>query len=301
MAYRNIIISNPAKLSSKLNQLVIKNDEIEDIIPIEDIDILLLESRQINISTALLSELSINGVAVFICDKYHMPCGIITPYLQHSRHHEVVQKQLNLTLPTKKRLWQQIVKAKINNQAKCLQLCEEEDVANELYSIAKNVKAGDSEYAEGYTAAKYFKALFGNGMIRGNKDDMRNAWLNYGYAIIRGLVARSLTVYGFLPLIGIHHHSSLNQFNLVDDIMEPFRPIIDLYVAKNAEEDSELSPEIKRELTNLVNYDIIIAEKKYTISYAIELTVKSFSSLLMDKRKDLLLPELIQLEKHKYM
>ena len=301
MAYRNVIISNPAKLSVKLNQLCISTSAINDTIPIEDINMLLIESQQVSVTTALLGELASSGVAVFICDKQHLPCAVITPYLQHSRYHEVTSRQLNMSLPTKKRLWQQIVKSKINNQAKCLELCEEEEVAKELYHIAKTVKPGDSEYAEGHCAAKYFRALFGVSHIRSNKDDNINAWLNYGYAILRGLVARSLTVYGFLPLFGIHHHSGLNQFNLADDFIEPFRPIVDLFVAMKTYETTELTPEIKKEIVNLINHNILVEGKKYSLSYAIELSVKSFSSFIMEKRKDLLLPELIPLEQHSYL
>jgi len=166
--------------------------------------------------------------------------------------------------------------------------------------MSKLVKSGDSENIESQAAAKYFLSIFGDRVVRKDDSDSRNSWLNYGYAILRGCIARTLAVYGFLPLIGIQHHSQLNQFNLADDFIEPFRPIVDLFTAENALHSTELTPETKRKIVNLVNYNIKIDGKKYTVSYAIELMVKSFSSLLMGNRKDLLLPELVPLELHKY-
>jgi len=300
MAYRNIVVSSDAKLSLKNRQLCIKTDMVNDTVPIEDIDTVLIESRQSVLSTALMGALAKSGVALFVCDEFHMPCAVLQPYLQHSRQHEVTKRQLALSTPAKKRLWQQIVVSKISNQARCLSLQGYEEEALELERISKSVKSGDSGYAEGHAAAKYFSTLFGEGVTRGDDLDCRNGWLNYGYAIVRGCVARTLSVYGFMPLFGIQHHSQLNQFNLADDFIEPFRPIVDLFTAENATSDTKLTPEVKRRLVNLINYNILMDSKKYTLSYAIELAVKSFSSVLMEKRKDLLLPELMLLELHKY-
>jgi len=166
--------------------------------------------------------------------------------------------------------------------------------------MAKKVRSGDEGHVEGYAAAMYFPALFGDDYLRGDESDCRNAWLNYGYSILRGLIARTLCVYGFFSLFGVHHRSSLNQFNLADDFIEPFRPIVDLYVAKYASRDTGLLPAIKRQLVNLVNYDICISGNKYTLAYAIERTIQSFSAVCLGKRKELLLPELIALKQHSY-
>ena len=300
MAYRNLMISSEATLTLKSKQLCIKTADISDTVPAEDIDTMLIESRRTVLSAALLGALSKNGTAVFICDEFHMPCGVLLPYLQHSRQHEVVRRQLDMTTPMKKQLWKQVVSSKINNQAKCLAICGKETTSQELTTIAKNVKSGDSDHAESHSAAKYFTALFGKGFTRGNESDRRNAWLNYGYAIVRGCVARTLAVYGFFQTFGIHHHSQLNQFNLADDFMEPFRPMVDLAVAKYADADDELTPRAKRLLYGLTSYNVMLDGKKYALTYAIERTVQSFSSIIMDKRKDLLLPELIKLEQHAY-
>ena len=300
MAYRNIFITNEACLTLKNKSLRIENTLVDDTIPIEDIDTVLIENRRCTLSTALLSALAQSGVALFICDEMHMPCAVLLPYLQHSRQHEITKRQLALSTPAKKRIWKQIVTAKIKNQAKCLELSGLHEASQEILQRAKHVKSGDSTHVEGHTAAKYFSVLFGENFIRTNDDEPRNAWLNYGYAIIRGLVARTLAVYGFFATMGIHHHSQLNQFNLADDFMEPFRPLIDLFVAKNATVYTPLNSKAKYDLINLINYNILMSGKKFALSYGIELCIKSFSSMLMGKRNDLLMPEIIALEQHRY-
>jgi len=300
MAYRNLLIANEATLTLKSKQLCIKTEAISDTVPIEDIDTILIESRQCVLSAALLGALAENGTVVFVCDKYHMPCGVLLPYLQHSRQHEVAKRQLEMTMPAKKQLWKQVVAAKIDNQARCLTFCDNDRIAQDLERIAKNVKSGDSGYAESHASAKYFPALFGKGFTRSNTYHNINAWLNYGYAIVRGCVARTLAVYGFFQTFGIHHHSRLNQFNLADDFMEPFRPLVDLFTAQNAVADNNLTPTGKKQLYSLVNHNMLVGGKRYALTYAIELMVQSFSSVLMDKRKDLLLPQLMELEQHAY-
>jgi len=300
MPYRNLVIQNEARLSLKNRQLRVQNDKTDVTLPIEDIDTILIENRQTIVTTALLGALAQSGVAVFICDEYHLPCAVLTPFSQHSRQLEVAQKQLALSMPLKKQLWKQIVISKIQNQAKCLVLCERQDSANELKLIAKQVRSGDAGHAEGHAAAKYFPALFGTGFTRSGTEDCRNSWLNYGYAIVRGCVARSLSVYGFLPMFGLQHHSSLNQFNLADDFIEPYRQIVDLYTATHASQGDGLTSNIKGGLVNLINYNIIINGKRYALSRAVELTVQSFSAVCAGRTKTLLLPNLDELNMHTY-
>ncbi|MCL2189875.1 MAG: type II CRISPR-associated endonuclease Cas1 [Defluviitaleaceae bacterium] len=304
MAYRNLIVESDAELTVKNNQLRVKSWERDVTIPIEDIDILMLENNRCTLSATLLSALAKSSVAVFICDEFHMPCAVINPFLQHSRQHEITKRQLALTVPAKKQLWKQIISTKINNQARCLSLSPSADNAQEaikkLESMAKKVRSGDEGHSEGHASAVYFPALFGKSYRRGNEEDCRNAWLNYVYTILRGCIARTLCTYGFIPLFGIHHHSSLNQFNLADDFIEPFRPLIDLYVSQNTDAKTPLSITAKRQLVNLISYDIDVMGKKYALSYGMELTVKSFSTLCRGKRKTLQLPHLVALRQHLY-
>ncbi|MCL1845269.1 MAG: type II CRISPR-associated endonuclease Cas1 [Defluviitaleaceae bacterium] len=302
MAYRHVIVESEAKLSLKNNQLCVNTFHGDGTVPIEDVSTLLIENRRSVISAAALAALARSGSAVFICDEFHMPCAVLTPFSQHSRQLEITKKQLALSVPVKKQLWKQMVVAKISNQAKCLSLCPHAESANEvtekLKSISKQVRSGDEGNSEGHAAAIYFSALFGSKFSRSDELDPRNAWLNYGYAILRGCIARSLCVYGFFPAFGIWHHSALNQFNLADDFIEPFRPVVDLFTAQFSPQ--ELSPQNKRQLTNLLNYDVRISKNMYALSYAVERAVQSFSAVCTGKRKDLLLPEIVPLKQHSY-
>lgn len=204
MAYRCVIVSNPAHISTRSEQLVVETDE-RHTVPIEDISALMLESRRATLSAAALSALAQNGTAVFVCDEKHLPCGVLLPYAQHSRQLAAARAQLSLTLPAKKRFWQQLVTAKIDNQAECLALCGKTQEAAFLHSRARAVTSGDKDNLEAAAAAYYFPALFGTGFTR-SADDGRNAALNYGYAILRGLCRplrrslRAFAVGGAAPL-----------------------------------------------------------------------------------------------------
>ncbi len=255
MAFRNIIVENPARISVRNFQLVIKTDT-EHSLPIEDISALIIESRQSTITAAALSLLGECGCCVFMCDEKHTPCAVLTPFAQHSRQLSVMQAQLSMGEVLKKRLWQSIVKAKIKNQAECLKLCGNPAAAEGLCAMAADVRSGDAGNLEAAAAARYFPALFGKGFTRG-ADNGINSALNYGYAILRGCMARSITVYGFLPAFGLHHQSGVNAFNLADDMMEPFRPLIDLMVYVNFTGGDALSSEGKRLLFNCLNLDIL--------------------------------------------
>ncbi|MDR1565334.1 MAG: type II CRISPR-associated endonuclease Cas1 [Oscillospiraceae bacterium] len=302
MGFRNIMIMGDVTLSLRNNQLCVSGGN-EASVPLEDVDTVLIESRRSSISTALLSEMAKSGTALFLCDEKHIPCAVLTSFMQHSRQLEVSNKQQKLSLPTKKRLWQQIVTAKIMNQARCLALRGDYDSASHLESLAKSVRTGDEGNVEAVAAAYYFPRLFGS-KFRRSDENLINACLNYGYSILRGCIARHLAMYGFLPVFGLHHSSGLNAFNLADDIIEPFRPVVDLFAASNIaeadDEEEELTPWLKRELLNLINCNILLDSKLYSVSYGIERTVQSLSSVCSEKSKQLLLPELVTLQQHAY-
>lgn len=298
MAFRNIIIENPARISVKNHQLIINTDG-EHSLAIEDISALLLESRQSTITTAALSLLGECGCCVFVCDEKHMPCAVLSPYSQHSRQLSVVSSQLDMGEVLKKRLWQSIVISKIENQAECLRLCGNESAAAGLSQMAATVRSGDVGNTEAIAAARYFPALFGRGFTRNTNNGINSA-LNYGYAILRGCVARSLAVYGFLPMIGLHHKNELNGFNLADDMMEPFRPVVDLMVHTFHDENDELTPEKKRLLFNILNLNILSGGQKHAVSYAIERAVQSLQRSIFQEKNTLILPHLMPLEQHRY-
>lgn len=299
MAYRNVLITNPATLSVSKDQLVIVTDD-RYTIPIEDICSVMIESRQVHMNSYALSKLASDGAAVFLCDEKHMPCGVVLPICEHSRHTKMLNLQLAQSKPYTKRLWQQLVVAKIVNQMICLLTAGENETADKLASIAKQVTSGDVKNAEGTAAAAYFRALFGKGFSRG-KECITNAALNYGYAIIRGSIARCIVAYGFEPALGLHHASELNSFNLADDLLEPFRPIVDLYVKQNIDDDDdELTSAHKQGLYNILNFSVLSGGETHSAHYAIERCVMSLSRCFNNKKGELVLPVVTELKLHRY-
>lgn len=296
MGYRVIFLTNPARLYVKNQQLVIDNGDVFKV-PLEDIECIAIDSMQITMNSYLLSRLSEYAITLYVTDKTHHPCGTFLPLLRHSRHLSVLKNQLEMTLPNKKKLWKQIVCQKIENQATVLKLCGIDEWKS-IDVLKSMVKSGDPDNMEAVAASKYFKLLFGKNYTR-TQDNFINPKLNYGYSILRSTISKYLVVYGYEPSLGIFHKSNLNSFNLSDDIIEPFRPIVDLYVKKFVLED-EIDTHTKASLANLLNCDLIIDNKLFACAKAIELTIKSLSSWYNDKNKSLLLPQIIDLEQHTY-
>lgn len=297
MGYRVIFLANPVKLSVKNEQLLIDNGQITKI-PLEDIECIVADHPQLNLTSRLLSKFAEYAISFYVTDKSHHPCGIFLPVSRHSRHMSVLQSQIEMTLPTKKKLWKQIVQQKIVNQATTLKLSGITDW-NTIDSIKLKVKSGDSENMEAVAASKYFRLLFGKDFSRSQENGV-NAALNYGYAILRGTIEKYLVAYGYEPSLGIHHKSALNNFNLADDLIEPYRSLIDLFVKRCAEDDETLTTARKAQLVNLLNANVIIDNRLYACARAIDLTISSLSGFIQGNRKDLLLPSIIDLEHHKY-
>lgn len=300
MGFRNIKIDSHVKLSIKNQQLYIETDILRQI-PLEDINCIIIENQTVTVSAYLLQKMADMGITVYVCDEKHLPNAVLVPMVRHSRHFKILKYQIEAGKPLQKRLWQQIVVRKIRNQALCLAYLDL-DGSEELMKMCKEVQSGDRTHVEAKAAAFYFKSLYGLGFSRGN-DHVINSALNYGYAIVRGLIARSIVCYGLEPSIGVFHHSELNNFNLADDMIEPFRPLVDLYVSQNydvAEIDSDLTPERKRDIFGIINYDMDVKGEKRIISNCIDMLVASYSSALQGKRSDLELPELMQLQVHSY-
>lgn len=300
MGFRNIKIDSNIKLHIKNQQLVIGAEE-EVQVPLEDINCILIENQSVTVSAYFLQKAADMGIAVYFCDEKHLPNAVLLPMVRHSRHFKILKYQMEAGKPLQKRLWQQIVVQKIRNQALCLQLLKREG-AKDLFDMCREVQSGDRTHVEAKAAAFYFRSMYGLGFSRGN-DHIINSALNYGYAIVRGLIARSIVCYGLEPSIGVFHHSELNNYNLADDMIEPFRPLVDLYVAQHfdtAEIDSTLTPEIKRGLFGIVNFDMDVKGDKRIISNCIDMMVASYSSALQERRTELDLPELIQLQVHSY-
>lgn len=181
----------------------------------------------------------------------------------------------------------------------CLQLTEHTAEADTLRTMIDRVRSGDSENVEATAAQLYFPALFGQGFIRGEENGI-NAGLNYGYAILRGCIARHLAVYGFLPTLGLHHRSTLNAFNLADDLIEPFRPVVDLLVSRSIAAEDELTPPQKRLLFNCLNLDILSGRQHHSVAYAVERLVQSLGRAMERPETKLTLPTLLESEQHRY-
>ncbi len=298
MGFRNIMVSSPAKLRIEHAQLCIDNIASHRV-PLEDINSLLIENMQVSISAYTLQALASSGVCTFICNEKHLPAAILTGFKTHFHHTRILQLQLDASKPLKKKLWQLIIKQKIENQAGVLQLCNKEQY-RQLRCSSEQVLSGDSGNMEATAAALYFPALFGNAFVR-SVDSAENAALNYGYAIIRGHICRSLVMHGFETSIGIFHRNMLNAFNLADDLIEPYRPLIDLFVTEHREDlESGLSPTIKQGLFSLVNMNVKLDGEMQPIHYAITKTVQSLSKAFKNNTPIILLPEIVALEHHQY-
>ena len=220
-------------------------------------------------------------------------------YGANARRKKQIELQHAQSQPRKKRLWQSVVEGKISNQVACLKACGVDKIYyGRLEVLQKQILSGDSTNVEGQAAALYFRYLFGDGFTRSAEDEI-NAHLNYGYAILRGFIARLLADYGYEPCLGIHHKSELNQFNLADDLMEPFRPLVDLFVFQNRLGEA-LDPVGKRELANILNYEMTVGKEKHSAAYAAEKLVQSLGRCFQNGDGVLQLPYLQDLKRHEY-
>lgn len=299
MSFRSIIISNPASLSVKHNNLLINNGK-EFLVPIEDISVLIIEGVAVNLNNKLLSKLSEFNVATIICDNKHFPSTVVMPLNSHHRALKVLREQLSLTASFNKRIWQKIIAQKLHNQGQCLELLNLNG-AEFLKKLSCDVESGDKGNKEAIGAKYYFKSIFGEKFIRGDDMNCINSALNYGYAIFRSAIARTLVMYGFNPCLGVHHCNELNQYNLADDFIEPFRAMVDLWVYKNIKEDDVLIKRNRIELVNLLNYECIIEDKNHSILNAIDKMVASYKAAVNKKDFRLLkVPKIKDLEYHAY-
>lgn len=293
MIKRTMYFGNPAYLSVRLSQLeirlpeVVKNSTLPDSfkeavikrIPIEDIGVVVLDNKQITITQGAISALLDNNVAVITCDDYRMPSGLMLPLSGNTTQSERFRHQIDASLPLKKQLWQQTIQTKILNQSSVL-YSQRGLVCGNMEAWAKQVKSGDTDNLEGRAAAFYWQSLFGH--IKDFRRDREgvppNNLLNYGYAILRAVVARSLVGSGLLPTLGIHHHNRYNAYCLADDIMEPYRPFVDKIVAQIVNDGYDISvitKESKSKLLNIPIIDVVINGRRSPLMIAVGMTTAS--------------------------
>lgn len=309
MIKRTLCFTNPAYLSLKNEQLVVKMPQDSEqqsaissqcsekttTIPIEDIGVVVIDNRQITITSGVIDALLANNCALITCDGKSLPVGLMLPLCGNTTQSERFRYQIEATLPLKKQLWQQTVQAKINNQAEVLSKCTDAETAC-MKVWSKEVKSGDGDNLEGRAAAYYWKKLFGhiNDFNRDREGVPPNNLLNYGYAILRAVVARALVSSGMLPTLGIHHHNRYNAYCLADDIMEPYRPYVDELVFNLVKErglpEDGLSREWKVELLKIPVLDVVISEKRSPLMIAVSQTTASLYRCFCGESRKIVYP-----------
>lgn len=309
MIKKTLYFGNPVYLSLKNAQLVIKLPEIvrndtlsesfkrnsEVTKPIEDIGVVVLDHKQLTITSGVLEALLENNCAIITCDSRSMPVGLMLLLCGNTTQNERFRDQLDASLPLVKQLWQQTIKAKIENQAAVLQECSGAETRC-MKVWADDVKSGDSNNLESRAAAYYWKNLFPiKDFTRDREGIPPNNLLNYGYAVLRAIVARGLVVSGLLPTLGIHHHNRYNAYCLADDIMEPYRPYVDrlVYNMINQGVDyTELTKELKAQLLIIPTLETNIAGKRSPLMVAVGQTTASLYKCFSGELRKIFYPKM---------
>jgi CRISPR-associated protein Cas1 len=297
MIKRTLYFGNPAYLKTKNEQLIIslKDNEDEKQVPIEDIGVLILDHSQITITQPTLSRLLHNNTAVITCDETHHPIGLFLNLDGHTLQSQRFKAQTEASVPLKKQLWQQTVEAKIVNQAKLL---VQEGQRNQLLlNLAKKVKSGDSDNCEAQAANYYWKNIFPEflNFTRFREGEPPNNLLNYGYAILRAVVARSLVGSGLLPTLGIFHRNQYNAYCLADDIMEPYRPYVDKVVCDIVRMNGkflDMTTKMKEQLLGIPAMDVLLNDEKSPLMVAVQKTTASVAKCFEGKARKILYPEM---------
>lgn len=303
MIKKTLYFGNPTYLSLRDAQLVVKMPEIEKndtlpelykkaaerTIPIEDIGVVVLDNKRITITTGVMEALLGNNCAVITCDRKSMPTGMMLPLSGNTLQSERFRDQIDASLPLRKQLWQQTIRQKIANQENVLHLYTTVNT-NCMKVWSSEVKSGDSDNVEARAAAYYWKNLFPDipYFVRGREGDPPNNLLNYGYAILRAVIARALVGSGLLPTLGIHHHNRYNAYCLADDIMEPYRPYVDELVIQIMQEEdnySELTLDIKAKLLQIPVLDVVIDGKRSPLMIAAGITTASLYKCYNGERR----------------
>lgn len=297
MIKKTLYFGNPAYLSLKDKQMAVRLPAIEHsdlqeslrakavtTIPIEDIGVVILDNKQITITQGLIAALLENTVALITCDQRRLPSGLLLPLEGNTIQNERFRQQLEMSQPLRKQLWQQTIISKIENQGRCLQKNTSQSIAP-LMVMSQSVRSGDPDNYEAQAAVYYWRNIFPNipDFVRSREGLPPNHLLNYGYAILRAVVARSLVNSGLLPVYGIHHHNRYNAYCLADDIMEPYRPFVDdlvISIMHRYDDIDKLTTEIKRDLLAIPVLDVRIENKRSPLMIAATTTCASFAKCI---------------------
>lgn len=297
MLKRTLLFENKASLTLKNLQLCIRTDVKESTIPIEDIGFLVLDHPEIYLSIPAMNYLIENNTSIIVCGKNHLPNGLFMNLNSHHIQQELFRNQIEASLPLKKQLWQQTIIEKIKNQGQLLEKITKS--SNSFDFLASKVLSGDSSNMEGVAAQNYWKnfplpSLEKDGIKRERYGDYPNNFLNYGYAILRAATARALSGSGLLNTLGIHHKNKYNAFALADDIMEPFRPIVDEKVFEIMQhyDEQELNTAIKAELLQVLTRTVYFKDEKSPLMVALQKTASSLQQCYTGDRKKIKYPKL---------
>ena len=293
MIKRVLCFENPARLSLMLAQMVVELQDVTRTLPIEDIGVVILDHKQITITHALIDALLANNVAIVTSNDKHLPVGLMLPLDGNTLQSERFRAQIDASEPLKKQMWQQTVVAKILGQSHVLGTQHIEH--NNMFKWAKDVRSGDTDNMEARAAAYYWRNMFEkDAFIRDPQGLPPNNLLNYGYSVIRAMMARALVGAGLLPTLGIHHHSRYDAYCLADDIMEPYRPFVDMKVLemwKKGSITSNISSEQKRELLGITTMDVNISAHRSPMMLAIQATAQSVQKCFSGEARKIIYPD----------
>ena len=311
MIKKTLYFGNPAYLSLRNAQLVIKIPQVEEridlpeetkkeferTIPIEDIGVVVLDNKRITITTGVIESLVENNAAVITCDSKNMPTGLMLPLIGNTLQNERFRAQLDASQPLRKQLWQQTIKQKIANQEHILHLYSTANTGC-MRTWINEVRSGDPDNVEAKAAAYYWKNVFDDypNFVRGREGEPPNNLLNYGYAILRAVIARALVGSGLLPTLGIHHHNRYNAYCLADDIMEPYRPYVDelvIDIIKSEDDISELTQDIKARLLKVPVLDVEIDGKRSPLMIAAGQTTASLYKCFSGELRKISYPSMV--------
>lgn len=293
MIKRVLCFENPARLSLRLAQIVVERESDTRTVPIEDVGVVILDHRQITITHALIDALLANNVAIVTSNDKHLPVGLMLPLDGNTLQSERFRAQIDASEPLKKQMWQQTVVAKILGQAHILR---EQGVEHaNMLAWAKTVRSGDTDNLEARAAAYYWRNMFKkDAFIRDPQGLFPNNLLNYGYSVVRAMMARALVGAGLLPTFGIHHHSRYDAYCLADDIMEPYRPFVDMKVLEmwhSGGEISDISSGQKRELLGITTLDVMINGHRSPMMLAIQTTAQSVQKCFAGEARKIIYPD----------
>ena len=295
MIKQTLFFTTPVSLSLKYNRIEIRCKDVEEVItrPIEDVGVVIVENQMVHFTVPLLNALADNNVAVIFCNAQCMPNTMLMPLESNSIQQEVYRFQIEASLPTKKRIWKEIIEYKIRNQATLLDMLGRDGKVLKPYYM--NVLSGDSDNREGLAAKIYWQQMYGRPFSRDRNGEVPNSLLNYGYAILRAAVARALLGSGLFPAFGLFHRNRYNAFPLADDVMEPYRPFVDYAVYRIFERSPEacLDKKTKELLVRVLFADVKMKNQTRPLQLALSMTTASLVRALKDKKESIIYPSFV--------